>query len=626
MFTTRPEIKGTFGVVSTTHWIAASVAMASLEKGGNAFDAAAAAAFTLQVIEPNQNGLGGDVPIIFWSAKRKCCEVICGQGPAPAGATIAHYRSLGLELVPGAGLLAAVVPGVFDGWMLLLRDHGTQPLRDVLEPAIHYARHGYPVSQVMSDTIARVAELFTRAWPSSAAVYLERGKAPPAGSLFKNPGLADTYERILKEAEAAGGDRIKQIEAARAAYYRGFVAEAIERFCRTNEVLDSSGRRHKGVLAAHDLARFKASYEDAAQLRLSRLSRGQDRPVGPRPGVPPAARPPRRLRSRGNGAAEPGVPAHRHRVRQARLCRSRGLVRRPRLRRGADGDTAQRGLQRRAPPPGERRSLPRAAPGCGRRARAAPAKCRPRHPYRRACGRLGGHGRAGPARRGGDGRAEPCRTRRRRQRHRARRRDRPLGQHGRGHAERRLAAELAGDPGARLLPRLARADVLARGRLSGEPGTGEAAAHDLEPGPRPARGRALYGVRLSGRGRPGPVGAPLLPAPPPPRPQSPGGDRPAEPSSRSTGRTPSFRASPSRAKWRSRGAFPRRRSRDCARAATRSRLRRPGRSAASAPAARTERSSRQVPTRATCRATRLEDDGGRTTDRRRAFRRLLLAR
>src|SRR5208282_380781 len=261
MFTTRPEIKGTFGVVSTTHWIAASVAMASLEKGGNAFDAATAAAFALQVIEPNQNGLGGDVPIIFWRAERKRVEVICGQDPAPAGTTIAHYRSLGLELVPGAGLLAAVVPGVFDGWMLLLRDHGTLHLRDVLEPAIHYARHGYPVSQVLSDTIARVAELFTGAWPSSAAVYLERGKAPPAGSLFKNPGLADTYERILAEAEAAGGDRVKQIEAARAAYYRGFVAEAIERFCRTNEVLDSSGRCHKGVLAAHDLARFKASYE-----------------------------------------------------------------------------------------------------------------------------------------------------------------------------------------------------------------------------------------------------------------------------------------------------------------------------------------------------------------------------
>ncbi len=178
MFTTRPEIKGTFGVVSSTHWIAASVAMASLEKGGNAFDAACTAAFTLQVIEPNQNGLGGDVPIIFWSAALQRVEVLCGQGPAPAGATIAHYRSLGLELVPGAGLLAAVVPGVFDGWMLLLRDHGSAKQREVLEPAIHYARHGYPVSQVMSDTIQRVAELFANAWPTSAAVYLAHGKPP----------------------------------------------------------------------------------------------------------------------------------------------------------------------------------------------------------------------------------------------------------------------------------------------------------------------------------------------------------------------------------------------------------------------------------------------------------------
>jgi len=260
-FTTRPEIKGTFGVVSSTHWIAASVAMAVLERGGNAFDAATAAGFTLQVVEPHQNGLGGDVPIIFWNVARKRIEVVCGQGPAPAGATIAHYRSLGLELVPGAGLLAAVVPGVFDAWMLLFRDHGTASLGAVLEPAIHYARHGYPVTPVLSATIARVAELFTSAWPSSAAVYLARGKAPAEGSLWRNPQLADTYERILREAEAAGQDRVRQIEAARRAYYRGFVAEAIERFCRESELLDSSGKPHRGVVTADDLARWQASYE-----------------------------------------------------------------------------------------------------------------------------------------------------------------------------------------------------------------------------------------------------------------------------------------------------------------------------------------------------------------------------
>ena len=116
-----------------------------LEKGGNAFDAGVATAFTLQVVEPHLNGPGGDVPIIVHDVKRGSTEVICGQGPAPAGATIAHYRSEGLDMVPGTGLLAACVPGTFEAWMLLLRDYGTLRLRDVLEPAIAYAQNGYPL-------------------------------------------------------------------------------------------------------------------------------------------------------------------------------------------------------------------------------------------------------------------------------------------------------------------------------------------------------------------------------------------------------------------------------------------------------------------------------------------------
>ena len=133
-FTTRPEIEGTFGVVASTHWIATAVGMAILEKGGNAFDAAVATAFTLQVVEPHLNGPGGDVPVILYDVKRGRPEVICGQGPAPAGATIAHYRGEGLDMVPGTGLLAACVPGMFDTWMLLLRDYGTMRLADVLSP------------------------------------------------------------------------------------------------------------------------------------------------------------------------------------------------------------------------------------------------------------------------------------------------------------------------------------------------------------------------------------------------------------------------------------------------------------------------------------------------------------
>ena len=105
-FTTRPEIEGTFGVVTSTHWIATAVGMGILERGGNAFDAAVATAFTLQVVEPHLNGPGGDVPVILYDVRRGKPEVICGQGVAPAGATIAHYRSEGLDLVPGTGPLS----------------------------------------------------------------------------------------------------------------------------------------------------------------------------------------------------------------------------------------------------------------------------------------------------------------------------------------------------------------------------------------------------------------------------------------------------------------------------------------------------------------------------------------
>src|SRR5580658_7711534 len=258
-FTTRPEIEGTFGVVTSTHWIATAVGMGILEKGGNAFDAGVATAFTLQVVEPHLNGPGGDVPIIVHDTKRGRIEVICGQGPAPAGATIAHYRSEGLEMVPGTGLLAACVPGTFESWMLLLRDYGTLRLRDVLEPAIFYARDGCPLVERASATIATVEQLFRKYWTTSAAVYLPDNRVPEPGTLFTNPKLAETYARILGEAESAGGDRIAQIERARKTWSHGFVAEAVGDFCRAQEVMDVSGSPHRGVLTADDMARWQPS-------------------------------------------------------------------------------------------------------------------------------------------------------------------------------------------------------------------------------------------------------------------------------------------------------------------------------------------------------------------------------
>ncbi|MCP3471254.1 gamma-glutamyltransferase family protein [Bradyrhizobium sp. CCGUVB1N3] len=260
-FTTRPEIEGTFGVVASTHWIATAVGMAILEKGGNAFDAGVATAFTLQVVEPHLNGPGGDVPIIVHDVKRGRTEVICGQGPAPARATIAHYKSEGLDMVPGTGLLAACVPGTFESWMMLLRDYGTMRVRDVLEPAISYACDGYPLVERACATIKTVEQLFRRHWPTSAAVYLPNGEVPKPGTLFTNKTLAATYSRILSEAESGGGGRDAEIERARNAWSKGFVAEAIDKFCRTQEVMDVSGSPHRGVLSADDMARWQPTIE-----------------------------------------------------------------------------------------------------------------------------------------------------------------------------------------------------------------------------------------------------------------------------------------------------------------------------------------------------------------------------
>jgi gamma-glutamyltranspeptidase/glutathione hydrolase len=261
MFTTRPEIQGTFGVVTSTHWLGSQAGMAMLERGGNAFDAAAATAFVLQVVEPHLVGPAGDVPIVFHSVRTGRTEVLCGQAPAPAGATIAHYRGEGLTLIPGDGLLATVIPGSFDAWMLLLRDHGRLRLRDVLEPAIFYAAKGHPILPRVAATIAGLADFFRKEWPTSAEVFLPGGSAPEPRSLFRNEKLAATWQRLIGEAEAPGRSREAEIEAARDVFYRGFVAEAIERFATRTEVMDQSGRRHRGVLTAADMAGWRATYE-----------------------------------------------------------------------------------------------------------------------------------------------------------------------------------------------------------------------------------------------------------------------------------------------------------------------------------------------------------------------------
>lgn len=271
-FTTRPTLQGTFGMSASTHWLATGTAQAVLERGGNAFDAATAAAFVLHVVEPHLNGPGGDMTGVFSTAEEPGKPVVLmGQGPAPAGATVQHFRAEGLELVPGSGALAAAVPGAVDAWLLLLRDHGTWELAEVLDFAIRYARDGHPVLARVGSTISAVAGLFREHWPTSAELWMPEGRIPEEGELVRNPALARTLQKLVQAGAGLGEafaaqpahTREERIDAARREWSEGFVARAVAESVRTPH-RHSSGTDHRGVITMADMAGFRASYEDAA--------------------------------------------------------------------------------------------------------------------------------------------------------------------------------------------------------------------------------------------------------------------------------------------------------------------------------------------------------------------------
>jgi gamma-glutamyltranspeptidase/glutathione hydrolase len=266
-FRTRPDLQGTFGMAASTHWIASATAQAVLERNGNAFDAAVAGAFVLHVVEPHLNGPGGDLCAIYATADNPTPVVIVGQGAAPAGATIEHYRAAGFTEMTGSGVLAAAVPGAVVSWLRLLETRGTWELADVLAFAIGYARIGHPILEAAVRTIGTVQELFEQHWPTSAAQWLPDGRMPRSGELVTNEPYARTLEGLVAAGRNAGS-REDRVRAAVDAWSSGFVAVELARFAAEQHFQPSLDRELPGVLTADDLAGFEAREEEAVTLEF----------------------------------------------------------------------------------------------------------------------------------------------------------------------------------------------------------------------------------------------------------------------------------------------------------------------------------------------------------------------
>ena len=504
-FTTRPEIRGTFGVVSSTHWLASQVAMGVLERGGNAYDAAVAGGFTLQIVEPHLNGPGGEVPILFWSEREQRMRALCGQGPAPALATPAYFRDLGVEQVPGIGLLPATVPGAFGAWLTLLRDYGTWELADVLQPAIDYARNGFPLVPRVSQAILAVQALFRDEWTTSRDVWLPEGRVPAPDTLFRTPAIAATYTRILDEAHAASSDRRGRIDAALKGWYRGFVADAIDAYYTQESVRDTTGQRNRGLLRKADLADWRATYDEPATTQYGRYTVAK---CGVWSQGPVHLQQLAMLRHLGVDSLDPTSPQFVHRIAEVAK-----LAFADRAAWYGDPDFVQVPL---AALLSDAYAQQRAA-GIGARASTtlqpgSPAGIAPRLPDLAAADRT----LAASDIRFGVGEptfaalppvAEWA------ARHLPDRRHRPRRQHGGRHAFGWLAVVQPGRAGAGLSLDDPPADDLAGRRRSGPVAAGQAPLHHLVARPGAARRATLYGVRHTGRRPAGPMDRGVLPAP-----------------------------------------------------------------------------------------------------------------
>ena len=234
-FATRSEVIAQNGMAATSQPLATQVALDILKKGGNAIDAAIAANAVLGLVEPTGSGVGGDLFAIIWSADKQKLFGLNASGRSPRSLKLEYFKEHGYESIPAYGPLPVTVPGCVDGWFEMHDMFGSMPMEDILEPAIHYAREGFPVSEVIAYYLQRGTSTLKK-YPNVADVYMPGGKAPAKGEIFKNPALANTLEKI-----ATGG---------RNEFYRGSIAKVIADFMK----------EQGGFLTYDDLSRHHSEW------------------------------------------------------------------------------------------------------------------------------------------------------------------------------------------------------------------------------------------------------------------------------------------------------------------------------------------------------------------------------
>jgi gamma-glutamyltranspeptidase / glutathione hydrolase len=234
-FATRSEVIARNGMAATSQPLATQVALDILKKGGNAIDAAIAANAVLGLVEPTGAGIGGDLFALIWNAQKQKLYGLNASGRSPRSLKFEYFKDNGYESIPAYGPLPVSVPGCVDGWFEMHDMFGSLPMKDILQPAINYAREGFPVTEVIAFYLQRGTEIL-KEYPNISQVYMPGGTSPSKGEVFKNPQLANTLEKIVK-----GG---------RNEFYRGTIARSIDAFMK----------KQGGFLTYDDLSRHHSEW------------------------------------------------------------------------------------------------------------------------------------------------------------------------------------------------------------------------------------------------------------------------------------------------------------------------------------------------------------------------------